>query len=325
MPDGATFDQDHTLSFMFFQAFMETWFPGFFMWLAQRVLLSMSKKAFPNQPKSWKFDPTPTVATTPPLIVDKLYDLMISGWAEPVDNIQRVIGPKSIELTDGRLLNNIDSIIFCTGYDMVVPFLSGKHNPYDHAGAPPYLYRNIFPLHSDPDVRNSLAFVGHGAIPFPGFVQHELITMAIAQVWRGRSPLPPYEEMKAWHRRQLQWREERKAMQKQETTFYVAFVPFADSVRWLNWAAGAGIYEHFSWFSWRAWAFWWKDRAFYRKVKSGLFSPSIWRLFDMGKRKTWDGAKQTIYKDNELADRNKAKMAEELKKKEEQNESKKVV
>jgi len=325
MPDGAAFDQGQSLSFLLFQTFMETWFPKVFVWLLHTVLVSMSKKAFPKQPKSWKLDPSPTPATTAPLVVDKMYDYMISGWAEPVDTIRRVLGPKSVELTDGRVLDDIDSIVYCTGYDMVVPFLPAEYNPYEYAGAPPYLYRNIFSMHPDPDVRSSLAFTGHGAVPFPGFVQHELITMAIAQVWRGRSPLPPYKEMKAWHRRNLQWRAGRMAMQKKESSFYVVFLPFADTVPWLNWAAGTGIYEHFSWFSWRAWAFWWKDRAFYQKVKSGIFSPSIFRLFDMGKRKPWAGAREQVYKDNQVGDEGKAMMAEKLKKQQEEEADKKKV
>lgn len=253
-----------------------------------------------------------------------MYNFMKSGFAEPVDPVKQVVGPKSVELTDGRVLNDIDSIIYCTGYDMVIPFIEPEYNPYPKPGAVGKFYRNIFPLHPDPDVRNSLAYLGHAAIVFPGFIQHEMIAMAIIQTWLGKSPLPSYKEMEAWHKRNLQWRDTMKKSQKTESTFYVVFMRFADHLRYLNWAAGAGVFEHFGWFCWRAWAFWWRDRELYKKTKNGLLTPAIWRLFDMGKRKPWDGAAMQIYKDNEIEEKRKKEMGEKFKKEREEEGKKKV-
>lgn len=284
-----------------------------------------SKKAFPDVPKSWKFDNAPSVGTTPPLVGAEVYELMKSGFAEPVDPIQEVIGPKSARLRDGSILNDIDAIIFCTGYDTTVPFLAKEYNPYSEPGKPGDLYRNIFPIHPDPSVRSSLAYIGHAGIPLPGFVQHELCAMAIAQVWRGRTPFVSYEAMKAWHAKNLEWRKAMKATQKVESTFYVAYMPFGEHIRYLNWAAGTGVFENFGLFSLRAWAFWWRDRELYRKVKGGLMSPAIWRLFDMGKRKPWDRARAQILKDNEFAERRMKIKAEEFKKRMEAEDAKKKV
>lgn len=310
---------------MFFHVFMETWFPNLFLWLINSMMRSWSKKYFPYQPKSWKFDNAPSVGVTPPLIADELYPLMKSGFAEPVDTVQEVIGPKSIKLRDGRVLHDVNAIIYCTGYNTTVPFLAKEYNPYSEPGTPGNLYHNMFPIHSDPDVRNSLAYMGHVGIPLPGFIQLELCAMVISQTWRGRSALPSYEAMKAWHRKHLEWRKSMKATQKMESTFYVVFVQFADHIQFLNKAAGTGVFEHFGWFSWRAWAFWWRDRELYKKVKSGLLTPSIWRLFDMGKRKPWAGARAQIFRDNEFAERRMRVKEGEFRKREEAEEGKKNV
>ena len=41
----------------------------------------------------------------------------------------------------------------------------------------------------------------------------------------------------------------------------------------------------------------------YATYKKGLLSPAIWRCFDMGYgRKVWEGAKERVLRDNELAE-----------------------
>lgn len=74
-------------------------------------------------------------------------------------------------------------------------------------------------------------------------------------------------------------------------------------MRWLDKTAGTGVFEHFDGTSWRAWMLWLKDRPLYVKCKGGLFTPAIWRLFEMGKRKPWAEARKQIWADNNLAER----------------------
>lgn len=281
---------------------MSGWFPRLFNWLIDKGVTSISRKAFPDVPSKWKFSPAPSIAVTSPLIADEIYPLLESGFAEPVSEVRRITGPKSVELADGTMLNDIDAIIYCTGYDMAVPFVPKEFNPYPVVGEPPMLYRNIFPLNKDPAIRDSLVFLGQAAIPFAGLVQHELIGMAIAQVWRGKIQLPSYEGMQEWRRGYLKWRDDLTARQKIKSTFYVAFMPMYDHMRWLDKTAGTGLFEHFGWSS-KAWAFWWRDRELYRKCKTGLFSPAIWRLFETGMRKAWPQARRQIFDDNERAER----------------------
>ena len=151
----------------------------------------------------------------------------------------------------------MDAIIFCTGHNMDIPFLD-DHNPYTSPGEPPNLYRNVFPLHPDPAIRSSLAFLGHAIIPFPGFIMHELVAMSIPQVWLGRSPLPPLHEMKRWNRNHLASRQALPSKQKMKSTHYAALLPEIEHIFWLDQTAGTGVFAHIggrSWFSLRAWKF----------------------------------------------------------------------
>ncbi|KAK2597936.1 hypothetical protein N8I77_012688 [Diaporthe amygdali] len=300
-PKGAAFDTAMTLNFTRFVLFATTWFPSILNWLMDKVMVATSQTAFPNVLKSWNFFPAPSIATTAPLIGDEIYPLLESGFCEPVGAVSKVIGAKTIELKDGRVLEDIDAIIYTTGYNFAAPFVGQEHNPYPIPGKPPYLYRGTFPLHEDPEVRNSLAFFGHGAIFFPGFVQHELIIMATSQIWSGRSSLPPLSDMKTWYHGFLDWRQNLLDRQKSEATFYTLNQPMTDHLQWFEDAAGTGVFTHFGWLSLKAWSFWWNDRKLYHLCANGIFSPSIWRLFETGKRRIWPKAREQIFLDNEAA------------------------
>lgn len=269
-----------------------------------KALEKLSKAAFPVPPE-WRFFPAPCLAITGPLKADQLYPLLEAGFAEPVREIEKISGPRSVMLKDGRVLEDLDAIIFCTGYHMNIPFL-GAYNPYGVADEPPALYRNIFPLDPDRAIQESLAFLGHAIIPFPGFVMHELVAMSIAQVWLGTSRLPTLRTMEKWHRKRLRWRQSLLARQKVKSTHYPGLLPEAEHIRWLDETAGTGIFAHFglrSWLSSRALRFRIEHRELHESCRTGLFTPTIWRLFDMGKRKPWDGAMSQIREDNAMAQR----------------------
>lgn len=242
-----------------------------------RVLLVglHASAAFPNVRHSWNFFPAPSIATTTPLIADEIYPLLESGFCEHVAAVANISGPKTVVLKDGRVLDDIDAIIYTTGYDLSAPFVEEKYSPLGTPDTPPRLYRGTFPLHKDPMVRNSLAFLGHAAVHFPGFVQHELISMAVSQIWSGNSSLPPLGEMQAWYRGFLEWRQEKLNGQKSEATFYTLTQPLTDHLRWMDNAAGTDVWQHFGWFSRKAWSFWWNNRKLYNLCASGFFTPTI--------------------------------------------------
>ena len=307
MENGAAYDQNGSLQFTFIQILIQTWLPDLWNWLFDKILVSISKKAFPKLSPEWNFLPAPSLAVSSPLVGNELYALLERGFAIPVSGIRGITAAREVELVDGKTLEDIDDIIYCTGYDFHIPFIDREFDPYPKPGQTPLLYRNIFPLDTDPEVRTSLAFLGQVGIPLPGFVQLELLSMCVSQIWRGKASLPPLQEMQEWHEQRMEWRRETTRKHGESSTFYTAIVPFADHFRWLDEVAGTGLYANFGWFKWRAWRLWWNDRELYQKCLRGLFTPAIWRLFDMGKRKAWDGAREQILRDNESAQQQQRK------------------
>lgn len=296
-----------TLRLTLASVFLTTWAPRLLNWLMGLAQARLARTAFPeayssSSPKenksSWGFDPAPPLATTNPIVADEIYPLLASGFCEPVPAVRRVLGPDAVELASGRVLDGLDAIVYCTGYDQAVPFVSPEHDPYPVAGAPGTLYRGVFPTHPDPEVRASLAFLGHGFVVIPGLVQHELLVMAVIQVWKGNTALPSLDDMERWRRGWLAWRENLLRKQTAEATFYVGMMPLDDHLRWIDQAAGTDVLSRIGLFSRKAWAFWWRDRELYHKCADGCFSPAIWRLFETGKRKAWTGARQQILEDN---------------------------
>lgn len=65
---------------------------------------------------------------------------------------------------------------------------------------------------------------------------------------------------------------------------------------WLNEACGNGLNEMLGG-GWEAWKFWWKERELYNLVVGGVNTGFLYRLFD-GRRRTWVGASEAIYKAN---------------------------
>ena len=139
------------------------------------------------------------------------------------------------------------------------------------------------------------------------------MAMTVSQVWRGKSSLPSYEDMTLWHSQWIQWRRELVKKQKIPATFYVVQVNPADHLIWLDDMAGTNVFEHFGWFSLKAWSFWWNDRKLYNACANGLFTPTIWRLFETGKRRAWPKAREQIFLDNEAAQAQVRARSEKLK------------
>ncbi|KAE9968622.1 hypothetical protein BLS_005783 [Venturia inaequalis] len=246
--DGATFDQAQTLSWTFAITFMSIWIPTLMNMMFGKVIRSVSTKAYPNIPASWGL------------------------------SIRKVVGPRAVELSNGRTLEDVDTSIYCTGYNFAVPFLSEDFNPCPVIGEVPNLYRGVVPLHPDSKIRESLAFLGQTAVPLPAPLQMERQAMAVSQVWRGLSPIPLANEMKHWHEGWLKWRKDLVAKQKIKSHFYTAFVPLGGHLVWLDKTAGTGLFDNFGWLKHRAWSFWWSDQELYQLCKNGLFTPVVCRL-----------------------------------------------
>ncbi|KAH8591473.1 hypothetical protein B0O99DRAFT_632149 [Bisporella sp. PMI_857] len=108
---------------------------------------------------------------------------------------------QGVRFSDGRIENNIDDIIYCTGYFYTYPFLTSLLPPPITTGRRVQgLYKQLFSIHHP-----TLAFTAlpQKVIPFP---LSEVQGAAIAKVWSGKLWLPGVEEMQEEERRQVEER-----------------------------------------------------------------------------------------------------------------------
>ena len=131
-------------------------------------------------------------------------------WKEDIPQIVEFLDPKqrnrSVRLMDGRIEQDIDAVVFATGYFYSFPFL--KINP---------------PIITDGlrarDVYQQLFHIKYPTLAFPVLPQRvvpfpiaENQAAVIARVWSGRLTLPSETEMRAWEKERLEDRGDGKAM-----------------------------------------------------------------------------------------------------------------
>jgi len=282
----------------------ESTFPRLYEIIFNAICKKMQDNAFKIRPE-WGLSPAESVLHALPVVSDNLIPLLESGDITSVPKIKRVTGSREIELTDGTRLD-VDTIIWCTGYQADFSLLDPSVDPTRNTtpkwaeaigsrGKPlPRLYQNVFSL----DYPDSLAFMGNLLVATSAFPISDICTMAIAQIWKGNSPLPSIDEMN----RATDKHHEAICKLANRGSVVPGWLRQSDWLAWADKAAGSQVYEHLGW-GLKGWKLWWNDRALYRMLMDGIFTPFVWRVFDgEGKRKKWDGAREAIEKVNaELA------------------------
>lgn len=286
-----------------------TYFPNISAKLGAYVMEKRMYKFWPDIDPSWKLLPAPPIINGGILVSDELVPLMIKGSVISVPGIKQFApnGPSSIEFTDGTVLEDIDAVVFATGYYFDYSFLSPDADPTtfpapEFNNAPnanglifPRLYQGLLSTRYP----NSLAFIG----PFRGhsftaFSNADLSSQAIAQLWLGNHPMPSSSEIEAWCDASYAsniWQIKTWHIQK-------CGVNPKTLEEWLNQVAGNGMNYMFSWFSWESWKFWWNERELYKLIMDGVNTPHVYRLFESPRgekgRKAWAGAREAIYHAN---------------------------
>ncbi|CAI0651037.1 unnamed protein product [Colletotrichum noveboracense] len=287
---------DHTINvrYVTWQRVFERFFPSLVEKLFNNFGKRLQDEAFNIRPE-WKLSPAPSLKKYLPLITDNLIDSLESGAVLSVEGISGVVGPNKVELTDGKVIK-VDTIIYCTGYMSDFSLLDPKYDPTRETtpdwaaargsrGKPlPRLYQGVFSL-SHP---HSLAFQGAVALTMGQFQINDLSSMAVTQVWKGRSALPPQEEMEQAVDKHHAWIIE---LAQEGSVLPQTVNPY----QWADWAdqtAGTGVNEYLGW-GWKGWKFWFQEPRFCSVLMGGVYSPHIYRVFD-GKRKRWGGARTEI-------------------------------
>ncbi|KFZ24877.1 hypothetical protein V502_00651 [Pseudogymnoascus sp. VKM F-4520 (FW-2644)] len=265
-----------------------------------RAIEKSMHAAYPTIDPSWNLLPAPPPTHNIPIINDHLISLLADESIYSLPGIASIPSPHTLTLSDGTNLPNIDAIIFCTGYRATFSILPPSLDPTAHStpeyDAAPFgssvrrharLYQGIF----SPAYPDSLAFIGPYII-ISAFTGADVVSQAIGQVFSGGYPLPPQTEI------------ERSCDEHYAYCLAMAHIARAPAGlvkngevgQWLNEACGNGLNEMLGW-GWEAWKFWWRERELYRLVVGGVNTGFLYRLFE-GRRRSWDGAREAIYRAN---------------------------
>ncbi|KAF2460027.1 flavin monooxygenase-like protein [Lineolata rhizophorae] len=306
--DGKSLDHSVNFRLTKLQDFMNDHFPDFAEKNLNKFVKKIQDKAFTIDPK-WNLSPAPSLKQSVPVVSDTLVTAFESGSVQPVSALRKVVQENAVELADGTHLA-VDSIIWCTGYKTHFGLVEDEYDPTKRTtaqwaasrgsnGKPlPRLYQNIFSLER-PD---SLAFMGTVAFPNPAFQIYDLASMALAQVWKGRSSLPSRASMEAAVDAHHEW----VCGLARRGSVYPGIVKPQEWMRWVNEAAGTGVDEYLG-YGWKGWAFWAREPRFCNLLMTGIYSPHVFRVFD-GKKKKWDGARLAIERANEDVKMKKVKL-----------------
>jgi cation diffusion facilitator CzcD-associated flavoprotein CzcO len=109
-----------------------------------------------------------------------------------------MVDVRGVKFEDGRIEENVDAIVYCTGYFYSYPFLESLSPPIITTGRRAVgLYQQVFNIRY-----HTLAFtaLAQKVIPFP---ISEVQCAAIAKVWSNKLDLPSVDEMHLWERKRV--------------------------------------------------------------------------------------------------------------------------
>lgn len=275
---------------------MQRRFPGLYKWAIDKAMVLLMKSHWGRIDPEWRILPAPSIVLSFPGASSSLIPLLQQGKITSVHGIKKFTGPRSVELDDGTVLEDIEAVICATGYrgDLTVaPFIEYSRPP-DYEGPDlARLYMNLVP----PQYSDSMALLcysGYGKNN--GFSFNDVQSMAISNIFRGVHKLPSKAEMNKKidaHHKWLatHWRAEKLGFDPSRVKTW-EFQSFLHDV------AGTGM-ENLGW-GWKGWKFFFRDPKMSYLMNHGVETAHAYRYFETGKRKTWSGAKEAIIHANEL-------------------------
>lgn len=266
-------------------------FPSFSARMFDKFLKSLQNKSFKLRPE-WGFEPPQWT----PIVSNDLVHFLERGQIESAKGIKCVLDGSRVELDDGKIVE-VDVLIWCTGYKADFSMLEPRFDPTrkpssawssaSGSNGKPLLnlFHNLFSLEK-PD---SLAFIGNVHTTLPGFLLFDMASMAIAQVWKGASILPPLPVMEKAVAAHHGWLADQAGRRSNVSP---ALVEGGSWLHALDELAGSGINEHLR-YDWKGWWFWLRNMKLCNMLMGGIWTPHIHRFFD-GKRGRWEGAAAAI-------------------------------
>jgi dimethylaniline monooxygenase (N-oxide forming) len=296
MHNGRPIDHGHSVRMFSLASLIMKYFPHFGERQFDKFMKSFQDKHFALKPE-WGFEPAQKV----PMVSDTLVDHLHAGAIESVPGVKCILNPTTIELDNGRHIE-VDTIIWCTGYKSDFSIIDPNFDP---TAAPNTswsnargsnnkslfnLYLNVFSA-KKPD---SLAFIGNVYFALGGFHIFDMAAMAISQVFKGTSRLPAQPQLEREIEKQHEWIADLASIGYNVSPGNVEGGPWMDA---MNELGGTGVNEHLG-YGWKGWWFWIRNVRLCNLLMGGVWSPCIYRVFETGKRKSWEGAPAAIEKAN---------------------------
>ena len=300
MVDGERFDKFANWKMTRWGFVVAKHFPAVHRWVFDKFFSWIVKKSWGTLDPQWRLDRTPFYATTISGMVvnDDLIPALLAGRVTSTVGVKQVLGPRSVELDDGTILQDVDAIIACTGYRNTLRVLDGiitYSKPRPELPFIPDLYHGIFAL----GFEDSIACLNYAIVMDTAATCREISAMAVAQVWAGKSSLPPRADMELQIQRDNLWFVERCL--ETELPIYEGVREPSEWLRFVNDMAGTGVYEYLGW-TWKGIRFWLSEPSMYKLMAWGVNSPHMYRVFETGKRMAWPGAREAIRDINRLSE-----------------------
>ncbi|XP_053726656.1 flavin-containing monooxygenase 5-like [Synchiropus splendidus] len=247
--------------------FARLWLPfGVFCHLAEKRLNQRFDHGLYN------LKPSHRVFSQHPTVNDELPNRVLSGTVQVKPNIRRFQG-SNVEFDDGTVVEDVDLVVFATGYKFSFPFLAS--NVVSVANNKASLYKYVFPPELE---KSTLAIIGLvqplGAIMPISEIQARWAT----RVFKGCKKLPSVSDML----KDIQCKEQAMASRyvtSQRHTIQVDHVSYMDEI-----AREVGVRPNFA-------KLLLTDPKLGLNIIFGPSSPYQYRLTGPGK---WSGARQAI-------------------------------
>ncbi|CAI5640022.1 dimethylaniline monooxygenase [N-oxide-forming] 5 isoform X1 [Oreochromis niloticus] len=208
-----------------------------------------------------------------PIINDDLPGRILQGAIVMKHNLEGFKDSRVV-FEDGTVEENIDAVVFCTGYIGKFPFLPStlSEGPYEEVT----LYKRVFPPSLHPP---TLAVMGLFQAKGPIMPTVEMQARWAVKVFLGQSRLPPKEKML-----DVIESERRRNMQSypcpRQAVLQVDYIPYLDFM-----AGEVGVQP-------KLLRLFLRDPALWAKVFFGPCTPYQYRLSGPG---NWSGARQAIF------------------------------
>ncbi|KAJ5722963.1 dimethylaniline monooxygenase [Penicillium malachiteum] len=269
-------------------------FPKMMRWLSVAGTEWLMNSRWGRLDPEWNILPFPSPLLVLPSASESIIPALQNGSLTSLRGLRRFFGPRSVELTDGTIIDEVDAVICATGYTgdfTVAPFIQTSQPLGPEGPTVRLLWKNIFP----PKYADSIAMLCYSAYgKNNGFSFCDVSSMAISNIWRGAHPLPSREQMEREIDEHHRWVISNWEM---ENTIDPSMVRSWDYQGFVHAAAGTGM-ENLGW-GWKGWKFFFKDPKMSYLMNNGVETAHAFRYFETNKRKVWPGAREAIIHANE--------------------------